>query len=252
MNINDALRELEKAGSEQTRKTYARHGVTGPMFGVSYATLGALKKKIKTDHTLAKHLWASGNHDARILATMIADPLQATEHDLEGWVSDLENHVLGDALSKFAAQTPHARKKMQQWTRSADETIGMAGWCMLAAMASSASHPDDLFDQFIARIQQDIHAAPNRARHAMNRALIAIGSRGGTLMTKALAAAKRIGPVQVDHGDTDCQTPDAATYIAKVVAHRSAKAKKTSASAPTRKGGAKKSATKRAKMAAAR
>jgi hypothetical protein len=28
-----------------------------------------------------------------------------------------------------------------------------------------------------------------------------------------LAAAARIGPVEVDHGETGCKTPDAAAYI---------------------------------------
>jgi len=35
-----------------------------------------------------------------------------------------------------------------------------------------------------------------------------------------LAAAKRIGKVEVDHGETGCKTPDAAAYIRKVLDHR--------------------------------
>ena len=76
MTLRETMKALEKAGTAQTRKIYGRHGVTGPMYGVSYATLGQLKKKIKTDHALAEQLWATGNHDARILATMVADPAQ--------------------------------------------------------------------------------------------------------------------------------------------------------------------------------
>ena len=68
------LQELEALGKEQTRKTYRRHGVGENQYGVSYADLGKLKKRLKTDHALALKLWASGNHDARILALMIADP----------------------------------------------------------------------------------------------------------------------------------------------------------------------------------
>ncbi len=32
---------------------------------------------------------------------------------------------------------------------------------------------------------------------------------------KAIEAAKRIGKVEVDHGETNCKTPDAAPYIEK-------------------------------------
>ena len=49
----------------------------------------------------------------------------------------------------------------------------------------------------------------------MNNALIAIGRRNAQLQKQALAAAKRIGKLEIDHGDTACKTPDAATYILK-------------------------------------
>jgi hypothetical protein len=54
----------------------------------------------------------------------------------------------------------------------------------------------------------------------MNNALIAIGSRGGALEDRAIAAAGRIGTVVVDHGATGCKTPDAAASIRKTVARR--------------------------------
>ena len=87
-------------------------------------------------------------------------------------------------------------------------------------------------------------AAPNRARQGMNQALIAIGSRNDALATTAIAAAERIGPVEVDHGDTDCKTPDAATYIAKVRAHATRK----SASKPVASKASAKPASKPAKI----
>ena len=62
-----------------------------------------LHKKIKTDHALAEELWASGNHDARVLATMIADPAQMKSQTLETWAKELDNYVLTDALSGLAA-----------------------------------------------------------------------------------------------------------------------------------------------------
>jgi hypothetical protein len=56
----------------------------------------------------------------------------------------------------------------------------------------------------------------------MNMSLICIGCRPG-LTKKVLAAAGRIGKVEVDHGDTSCKTPDVADYIKKTLAHRSKK-----------------------------
>src|SRR4051794_37324316 len=105
----EILQELEALGSEKTRNTYRRHGVGDNQYGVSYAHLGALKKRIKQDHALALHLWASGNHDARILATMIADPAQMDEPTLDAWAASLHNYVETDAFSGVAGASPVAQ-----------------------------------------------------------------------------------------------------------------------------------------------
>jgi hypothetical protein len=54
----------------------------------------------------------------------------------------------------------------------------------------------------------------------MNQTLIAVGLRNAALRRGVLAAAKRIGEVEVDHGETSCKTPDAAAYIAKALKQR--------------------------------
>jgi hypothetical protein len=59
----------------------------------------------------------------------------------------------------------------------------------------------------------------------MNSAVISIGARNAALEGKAIAAAKRIGKVEVDHGETGCKTPDAVEYILKMKAHRAAKSR---------------------------
>ena len=73
------------------------------------------------------------------------------------------------------------------------------------------------------RIEREIHGRKNRVRDAMNSALIAIGIRNERLEETALAAAARIGRVEVDHGETNCTTPAATAYIRKAVARRRAK-----------------------------
>jgi len=74
------------------------------------------------------------------------------------------------------------------------------------------TRPLDGLRAYLMIIERDIHAQKNRLKEAMNGALIAIGSRNSTLEAQALAAAARIGKVTVDHGETDCKTPDAAAY----------------------------------------
>jgi 3-methyladenine DNA glycosylase AlkD len=224
MTAAEVLNELESLGTEQNRKVYRRHGVGEKMYGVSYANLGTLAKKIRRDHDLAVALWQSGNHDARVLATMIADPDQATAKLLQAWAKDLDSYVLTDAFSGYAAATPLARQVMEKWVKSGEEWIGTAGWNVLCRLAlSDRDLPDEYFEPYLATIAQKIHQGKNRVRYAMNGAVISIGLRNGRLQAKALAAAETIGKVEVDHGETNCQTPDAAAYIRKAAARTKAR-----------------------------
>ena len=221
MNCAETLRQLESFGAEQNRKVYRRHGVSANLFGVSYAHQHKLVKAIKRDHPLALELWASGNHDARILATMIADPAQGDDRLLDGWVKDLDSYGLTDAFAAFAGKTGRARDKAEEWRNAAGEWPGRAGWQLVAQLAMQDSDlPDAYFLARLDEIEREIHTRQNRVRDAMNNALIAIGIRNAALESPALAAAARIGKVIVDHGQTGCKTPDAAAYIQRTLARR--------------------------------
>jgi 3-methyladenine DNA glycosylase AlkD len=223
MDLKSVLASLEAAGTAQNRKVYRRHGVDDPLYGVSYAIQGKLAKQNKNDTELAIGLWETGNHDARILAAMIADPREIRSSRLNAWVRDLENYVLTDAFPDLVGQSPFARTKMRKWIRSGKEFVGAAGWGVLARLARQDSElTDEELEGYLETIEDEIHCRKNRARHFMNSALISIGVRNPRLERKALAAAKRIGKVEVDHGETSCKTPDAITYIKKTVARRRA------------------------------
>ncbi len=213
-SVEEVLQTLESLGTEQARKTYRRHGVKGPVYGVSYADQKLLAKRLKTDHGLALALWASGNHDARILALSVADPAQATDALLGDWLADLDNYVITDALSGYINKTTLAGVKMNAWMPSDDEWISSVGWNVLGWQAMKDTMlPDSYFERYIQMIERDLHGSKNRTRYAMNNALIAIGMRNALLEGQAIEAATRIGKVIVDHGDTNCKTPEVASYI---------------------------------------
>lgn len=222
MDHATAIAELERRGSEQTRKTYRRHGVAGDLYGVSFADLKALKKAIKVDQPLAESLWATGNHDARILATMIADPKAIPRKLLESWSRDLDSYVLTDALAGLVAASPNAGALMKKWMDSDKEWVATAGWSVLARLVGDPASglTDEDCSGYLETIRTTIHGRKNRVRYSMNGALIALGLRNPAFQAKALEAAEAIGKVEVDHGDTDCKTPDAAAYILKAAKRR--------------------------------
>ena len=225
MNLAQTLQQLESLGTEQNRKVYRRHGVSDNLYGVSYAHQRKLAKTIRRNHPLALELWGSGNHDARILATFVADPAQADDALLESWANDLDSYVLTDAFAAFAGKTALCQDKAEQWRNAAGEWYGRAGWHLVSHLAmQNPDLPDAWFIDHLDTIEREIHTRQNRVRDAMNNALIAIGIRNPVLESLALAAAARIGKVEVDHGQTGCKTPDAAAYIQRTLARRRQKA----------------------------
>jgi 3-methyladenine DNA glycosylase AlkD len=218
------MRALEGAGTAQARKIYARHGARDPMFGVSFAFLKGLSKRIGVDHELALALWDTGNFDARNLAVKVVDPARMSPAALDRWARENGVPMCGVYVAAVAAEGPHASAKASQWLASDAIPVRCTAWGLVGQMASrDVATPDSWFEERLREIERTIHAAPNAERAAMNQAVIAIGGRSAALRKAALAAAGRIGKVEVDHGDTSCKTPEAGPCLEKTWAHASAK-----------------------------
>ena len=217
MSLSEVMAILEKLGTEQTRKTWARHGATGPMFGVLFGELFKLMKRIDVDHELARELWATGNVDARNLAMKIADPLAMTPNELDRWAIENPLRMCSLYVATLAAEGPHARNKVREWLSSSNERLRASGWTLLGRLSDvDESFPEDQLLGSVKMIEQSIHSAPNEVKNDMNRTLITIGGRSSALRKAVLAAAKRIGEVTVDHGDTACKTPDVAAAVERM------------------------------------
>ncbi len=179
--------------------------------------IAKLQKKIKVDHALALELWKTGNAEARILALQIADPEKLTRADADGLLKDGPVRFLGCYLSGLLARSPIADETMRSWMKSTDEFAREMGYAILSVRLKD--DPDSVSDadaeKVLATIETEIQRSPNWARYAMNGALISIGVYKPALRKKAIEAAKRIGKVEVDHGETYCKTPDAVLYIEK-------------------------------------
>ena len=223
LSAAETLQQLKKLGKPNAAEIYRRHGASGEVWGVSFADLGKFTKRIKTDHALARELWESGVVDARTLALMVADPAALTPSAAEAWLREANAPVLLHYLALLVAQTAFARDKLEAWTKAKGDFPRTCGYTLLAILLGRQQVSDADARRHLATIEKTIHASPNRARHAMNLALIAIGTHKPELETDAVAAARRIGKVEVDHGETGCKTPDAEAYILKAKARKKEK-----------------------------
>jgi 3-methyladenine DNA glycosylase AlkD len=219
--FGDVMAQLEKAGTEQNRKVYRRHGAIDPLFGVSFANVKVMAKKIGTNHGLAAQLWASGNCDAMNLAAMIADPAAIDDAEAERWLASVKSYPTACSLAMLIGQAPCAESRIRAWIDSTDEYTRTCGYDTIGGYFKAGGRlGEEFLSNLIDRIEREIHGSANRARHSMNMALIGIGGSRESLREKAIAAARRIGKVEVDHGETSCVTPDAVSYIEKMAARK--------------------------------
>lgn len=214
------VEELRAKGSQAIKNVLIKHGAQEPFFGTKIADMKPIQKRIKKNYQLALELYATGISDAMYLAGLIADETQMTKADLERWLEAAPWYMISEyTVPWVAADGPHGWELAQKWLASKDEKTAACGWIVLVNLI--AVKPDEELDfaalqKLLDRVRQTIHQQPNRVRAAMNQFVIACGGYLRPLTQQAQAAAKAIGVVEVDRGDTSCKTPFAPEYIEKM------------------------------------
>lgn len=91
------IARLEALASPEDASGMARFGIRGArVLGVPVKTLRAIARETGRSHALAEALWASGIHEARILASIVAEPKRVDLDQMEQWVADLDSWDLCD------------------------------------------------------------------------------------------------------------------------------------------------------------
>jgi hypothetical protein len=122
-------------------------------------------------------------------------------------------------VAGVAAESAHALELAKEWIASEEELKAVCGWSTYANYISIT--PDDQLDiehiRGLLRVVRDtIRQERNWVRYTMNGFVIAAGSYIPELQQEALDAARAIGKVHVDVGQTACKVPLAEEYIHKV------------------------------------
>jgi 3-methyladenine DNA glycosylase AlkD len=231
VTLEEVMGKLESLGSEQTKQTFLRHGAK-ELFGVKVGDLKTLVKDVKNDQELARALYQTGNSDAMYLAGLTVNPKTATREMLQDWVRKADWYMIAEyTVAWIAAETPYALELAREWMQSPDEIVATSGWSTYANYLSIT--PDDRLDLdeirgLLKQIEKTVHQERNRVRYNMNSFVIAVGSYVPALYEKAVEAAKKIGKVDVNIGQTACKVPLASEYIRKVEEMgRTGKKKKT-------------------------
>ena len=120
MGVEERLAEvmtaLAEMGSTENRSGMSRYGINVTRaLGVSLYDLRPLAKRLGRDHDLALALWATGIHEARILASLVDDPGSVTEAQMDAWVTEFDSWDICDQVtSNLFDRTPWAYEKVRE------------------------------------------------------------------------------------------------------------------------------------------
>lgn len=195
MKYKEVLAQLEALADPEAVRGRARFGIsTENTYGIAIPVLRKLAKGVGADHALAQQLWASGIHEARILASLVDDPAEVTAEQAERWVNGLDSWDVCDGCcgNLFYAAT-FAYEKAIEWSQRDEEFSKRAGYALMASLAwKDKRAPDSRFVPFLAAIVAGAADERNFVKKAVNWALRQIGKRSPGLNRQAIAAAREL------------------------------------------------------------
>jgi 3-methyladenine DNA glycosylase AlkD len=192
---DELIAHLKSLASPEDLEGMARFGVGGEKtLGIRIPVLRKLAKAYRNDHQLASALWASGIHEARILASMVDDSAQVTEGQMEAWVNEFDSwDVCDQVCMNLFERHPLAYQKAVEWSRREEEFVKRAGFAMVAVLAWHDKTADDrAFDPFFERMQVGAQDDRNFVKKAVNWALRQIAKRRPGLASRCVQLAQEL------------------------------------------------------------
>jgi 3-methyladenine DNA glycosylase AlkD len=199
MAVEQILIRLKSQANPANVAGMARFGINPEnTLGISIPDLRSLAKEIGREHDLAQALWASGIHEARILAAFIDDPGQVTKEQMDRWAADFDSwDVCDQVCGNLFDRTPFAYDKAIEWSAREEEFVRRAAFALMAYLAVHDKRAEDgRFEQFFPLIVRAATDERNFVRKAVNWALRQIGKRNRRLNARAVETARQISQIE--------------------------------------------------------
>lgn len=195
MDVDEVIARLRALANQEHAEEMVRVGISlEKALGVRVWDLRKLAKEIKSDHALARDLWETGIHEARILASIIGDPKQVTEAEMEAWVVMLDSwDVCDQVATNLWCFSALAHQKAMEWAARPEEFVKRAGFAIIAGVAwHDKKASDETFLPFLPVILREATDDRNFVKKAVNWALRNIGKRSLFLNAQAIETARQM------------------------------------------------------------
>lgn len=196
MNDKDKIITLlESMSDPRAREGMQKFGIRSDnALGISIPVLREIAKHHKKEHDTALALWESPYHEAKILATMIADPGRVTPELMDRWCRDFDSWDTCDqCCSNLFRHTLFAFDKVYEYAEQEPEFVRRTAFSLIATLAvGDKISPDERFLPFFDLIVRHSQDGRNFVRKAVNWALRQIGKRNMRLHPYAVEVSKTL------------------------------------------------------------
>ncbi|WP_280441404.1 DNA alkylation repair protein [Nocardia brasiliensis] len=212
--VADVLAELAGLEDPKIRAVNEKHG---DEHGVNLSQLRAVAKRLKTQQELARELWATGDTNARLLATLICRPKAFERDELDRMLRAARAPKVHDWLVNYVVKkNPHAEDLRRSWLADPDPVVASAGWALTTERV--AKKPDGLdLPGLLDVIEADMKDAPERLQWAMNHCLAQIGIEHAEHRARAIDIGERLHVLEDYPTPPNCTSPFAPIWITEMV-----------------------------------
>ncbi len=188
--VNTILQLLKANGNEHHANMQAHFAIAaGNSYGVTLPVIRSLAKQIGKNQTLALELWQSEVHEAKLLATLMAEPTLFTQTNCAKWIADFYSwDVCDQACTNLFRHLPYITNLIPTYASKEAEFEKRFAFAQIAVNAVHWKKiPDaDFLPYFDLCIEQ---AWDNRnfVKKANNWAIRQLGKRCNFLLEHAIA-----------------------------------------------------------------
>lgn len=197
--VKEALAWLKKHSKKSVRDGMARYAIpSDKALGVLMGDIQKLAKLLGRDHGLALEMWKTDVYEARMLCAYIDEVDKVTPARMDAQARAFDNWAICDTLCfAFWVRSPHAFKKIHQWSSHKAEYVKRAAFALLASMALKHKESTDAdYLRCLPLIEKAASDERNFVKKGVNWALRGIGRRSAKLNKASIALAKKLAASQ--------------------------------------------------------
>lgn len=194
-SVSEIIAYLQSIGSESHKKSLGRLGVqTDNAIGVPTPTIRKLANKVGRNQKLALDLWQAGLHETKLLAILVADPIEMSTAVVEQWLLGVISWDLCDHLcNNLIIYMPSCMERISIWAKDEREFFRRAAFSAIAMiMIHHKNIPDEQIDDYLLLIRDHACDSRNYVKKSISWALREIGKRHFSAQEKAIILAAEL------------------------------------------------------------